>query len=217
MDVYVMPGAQDVCYLGGGTTGSINGAGYRCVDPNAGKAFPPDQQTSAAIAIGRSDQVQGGFAHGPFNIQASFDYALNMNMLVGARAGYEALTMPTPTGLTASFPPVHLEARFTYLFGKDALQAKVAPMAFVAAGAGEFDAMVPVQVFLNTSGGVLGPGKENAWITAGPVFAAGGGGVRLLLGKKLAATGALKLQGAFGGQAGFLFGVVPEAGIQLGF
>ncbi|MGH7294642.1 MAG: hypothetical protein ACRELB_06910, partial [Polyangiaceae bacterium] len=109
LDVYVMPGAQDVCYLGGGSTGSINGAGYRCVDPAAGKGFPPDQPTSAAIAIGRSDQVQGGFAHGPMNIQASFDYALNTNMLIGARAGYELLTMPTPSGISSSFPPVHLE------------------------------------------------------------------------------------------------------------
>ena len=89
-------------------------------------------------------------------------------------------------------------------------------MIFLGAGAGEFDAFVPVEVFLNTSSGIA-QGKENAWITAGPVFVAGGGGARLALGKKLAATGALKLQGAFGGQAGFLFGVVPELGIQLGF
>jgi hypothetical protein len=145
----------------------------------------------------------------------SGDYALNMNMLVGIRAGYELLTMPS--AVSASFAPVHLEGRFTYLFGKDALMAKVAPMAFLGVGAGEFDAFVPVQVFLNTGGGILGPGKENAWLSAGPLFAAAGGGVRLGLGKKLAATGALKVQGAFGGQAGFLFGVVPEAGIQLGF
>ena len=189
------------------------------MDPGGKVAFPADGPTSAAIVIGRSDQVQGGFSHGPFNIQGSLDYALNMNMLIGARLGYEALTMPTPTGVSASFPPVHIEARFTYLFGKDAIQAKVAPMAFVAAGAGEFDAYVPVQVTLMNpaTGGLIGPHTENAWLTAGPVFAAGGGGVRLLLAKKFAATAALKLQGAFGGQAGFLFGVVPEAGVQLGF
>jgi hypothetical protein len=214
MDVYVMPGAQDVCSL---TTGHINSAGYRCIDPNSGGAFPQNAPTSNAIILGRSDQVQGGFAHGPFTIMASLDYALNTNMLLGIRAGYEALTIPTGS----SFAPVHLEARFTYLFGKDAITQKIAPMIFLGAGAGEFDAFVPVQVFLNeptASGGTaIAQGKENAWITAGPVFVAGGGGARLALGKKLAATGALKLQGAFGGQAGFLFGVVPELGIQLGF
>ena len=30
-------------------------------------------------------------------------------------------------------------------------------------------------------------------------------------------TGAIKLQGAFGGSASFLFGIVPALGIQLGF
>jgi hypothetical protein len=214
MDVYVMPGAQDVCSL---TTGHINSAGYRCVDPNSGGAFPENAPTSNAIILGRSDQVQGGFAHGPFTIMASLDYALNANMLLGIRAGYEALTIPTGS----SFAPVHLEARFTYLFGKDAITQKLAPMIFLGAGAGEFDAFVPVKVFLNeptpSGGTAIAQGKENAWITAGPVFVAGGGGARLLLGKKIAATGALKLQGAFGGQAGFLFGVVPELGIQFGF
>ena len=60
-------------------------------------------------------------------------------------------------------------------------------------------------------------GPPDPAIGAGPVFAAAGGGVRYLISKKVAATGALKLQGAFGGQAGFLFGVVPELGIQMGF
>jgi hypothetical protein len=32
----------------------------------------------------------------------------------------------------------------------------------------------------------------------------------------VAATGALRLEGAFGGSAGFLFGFAPELGIQLG-
>ena len=76
--------------------------------------------------------MEGGFVHGPFTIMVSFDYALNQNMLIGARAGSEALTIPDN-----AFAPLHLpEARFTYLFGKDALTAKIAPMAFVGLGAG---------------------------------------------------------------------------------
>jgi hypothetical protein len=217
LDLYVMPGAQNVCSK---TTGSINTAGYSCLDPSTGQAFPPNQTINSAIIPNRSDEVQGGFVHGPFTIMASFDYALNHNMLVGVRAGYEALTMPTG----AAFAPVHLEARFTYLIGKDAISAKIAPMVFVGAGVGEFDAFVPVNVFLNNANGSLvagGPavlsGKENAWLTTGPGFGAVGGGVRMLLTKKIAATGALKLQGAFGSDPGFLFGFVPELGIQYGF
>ena len=217
-DLYVMPGAQNVCSK---TQGSINSAGYGCID-NSGNSFPPDANFNGAIVKDRSDQVEGGFVHGPFTIMASFDYALNQNMMVGIRAGYEALTVPLSSA--AAFPPVHLEARFTYLFGKDALTAKFAPMAFLGAGAGEFDAFVPVNVFLDGSKlagqsntGIIGPGKENAWLAAGPIFVAGGGGARFMLGKKLAATGALKLQGAFGGSASFLFGFVPELGIQFGF
>jgi len=221
LDLYVMPGAQNVCSK---TTGSINGAGYGCIDPSSGQPFPPTAAINGDIIQGRSDQVEGGFVHGPFTIMASLDYALNQNMLVGMRAGYEALTIPSqPAGSSpaAAFPPLHLEARFTYLIGKDALTAKFAPMVFLGAGAGEFDAFVPVNVFItNPAGGspaVLGPGRENAWLTAGPIFVAGGGGVRMALTKKLAATGALKLQGAFGGSASFLFGFVPELGIQYGF
>jgi hypothetical protein len=78
---------------------------------------------------------------------------------------------------------------------------------------GEFDAYVPVTVVPNA--GVSA--SENAWITAGPVFIAAGPGVRVKLGAKLAGTFAVKAEGAFGGSAGFLAGVAPELGVQLGF
>jgi hypothetical protein len=210
LDIEIVPGAQNVCSR---TTGAINSAGYACLDPSSGAAFPPNSTINGDIIPNRSDQVSGGpFAHGPFTIMASFDYALNRNMLVGARAGYELLTIPTG----AAFAPIHLEARFTYLFGKDAISAKIAPIAFVGAGVGEFDAFVPVNVFANINGTVQSA-KENAWLTAGPVFVTEGGGARFLLSKRLAATAALKLQEAFGGAAGFMFGFVPEVGAQLGF
>jgi hypothetical protein len=208
LDIDVMPGAQNVCSK---TQGQINSAGYGCVD-GSGASFPANATVNGEIIPNRSDQVEGGFAHGPLTIMATFDYALNPNMMLGARAGYEALTIPTGS----AFAPVHLEARFTYLIGKDAINAKIAPMAFVGVGAGEFDAFVPVTVFGNVNG-VIGSQQVSAWLTAGPIFATAGGGARLMLSKKIAATGALKLQGAFGGSAGFLFGVVPELGIQFGF
>lgn len=211
MDLYLMPGANDVCIR---TTGQINSAGYACAD-SAGNAFPPDPNINSEIVAKRSDQVQGGFKNGPLTISVSGDYALNMNMMVGIRAGYELFTIPS--ALSSSFAPFRAEARFTYLFGKDALVQKIAPLAFVSAGVGEFDAFVPVSVFLNQGTSVIGPGSENAWLSAGPVFAGAGGGVRFLLAKHVAATGVVRLQGAFGGAAGFMFGGAPELGIQYGF
>jgi hypothetical protein len=214
LDLYPLPGAQNVCALNAGGTGPLtSGNPYTCLSGST--PFPGTSNPAINGAIrttpGSSDQVLGGFAHGPLPIMASFDYALNPNMMVGARAGYELLTIPTG----GAFPPIHLEARFTYLLGHDAVSAKLAPIIFAGAGAGEFDAMVPVQVLSKNP--AVAPVNVNAWLTAGPVFGTLGGGVRYQLAKKIFATGAIKLQGAFGGTAGFLFGVVPELGITYGF
>jgi hypothetical protein len=210
LDFYPLPGAQNVCVLNNGGTGPFTaGNPYFCTT-SGGSKFPANSGQNGLIRKDASDQVLGGFAHGPLPINASFDYALNGNMLLGARVGYEALTAPT----SAAFPPLHLEARFTYLIGHDALNARLAPMAFIGAGAGEFDASVPVQVLSTTGNSTL---NLNAWLTAGPIFATAGGGVRYQLAKRIHATGAVRLQTAFGGTAGFLFGIVPELGITYGF
>jgi hypothetical protein len=227
LDFYFLPGAQNVCVLNGygrgGTTGIpsqpgdgtgpyTSGNPYTCL---SGSTAFPGNNVNANNAIrttaGSSDQVLGGLDHGPLSVMATFDYALNANMLLGARIGYEFLTVPTGS----AFAPVHLEARFTYLIGHDAVSAKLAPMVFAGLGAGEFDAMVPVQVLAKNA--ATPPANVNAWLTAGPIFGTIGGGARLQLAKKIFATGALKLQPAFGGTAGFLFGIVPELGIQYGF
>ena len=86
-------------------------------------------------------------------------------------------------------------------------------MIFAGVGAGEFDAFVPVKVYSTAGGGAL---PEDAWLTAGPLFLSGGGGIRYLLGAKTAMTVALRLEGGLGGTAGFLPGVAPEVGLQFG-
>jgi len=208
-----------VCKLNtAGTAPLSSGNPYSCLD-SSGNAFPGNNGSlNQNIQTGHSDQVQGGFGHGPLTLSLSVDYALNPNILLGVRGGYELLTAPSG----AAFAPIHAEARFTYLIGHDAIHQKLAPMVFVAGGIGEFDANVPVNVFVcppGSGGNCTNPqqGGENAWVTAGPAFGAIGGGVRMSLAKRIAATAALKAQGAFGGTAGFLFGVVPELGIQYGF
>jgi hypothetical protein len=187
----------------------LNTSGYACVDYQ-GNSFPPTSTIAKELQPGSADQVVGGLKVGNIRLLASLDYVLNKNMMLGARAGYVLRTDPA----SPAFAPVHLEARFTYLVGHDAVHKKgLAPMLFLGAGAGEFDAYVPVTVNgmrPNESG------VENAFVTAGPVFIAVGGGGRLLLGGRMAITGALKFQAAFGGTAGFLPGIAPELGIQFG-
>ncbi len=215
VDLVNLPGAQDVCVLNNNNPPSPkNGAGYECVDPGTGKNFPgTNPAVNASIVQGRGDSVGGGFTLGNIRLMASLDYATSMNVLLGARIGYVLSTDPASSPGPA-FAPIHLEARLTYLFGKDALASSVAPLVLLALGAGEFDASFGVQVATTTN---MRPLNETAWLVAGPFFAAAGGGLRFLLGPNLAATVAVKAQGAFGGTAGSLLGFSPEAGIQLGF
>jgi hypothetical protein len=222
-DWYALPGASDVCIVDPATANPTNSAGYACVDPSSGNAFPntplANPKTSAFalnqdIAKGTGDQVVGGFKLANLRLFLSLDYAVSHNVLIGLRAGYVFNTDPS----SSAFAPLHLEARLTYLIGKDAVSHKgISPMLFGGVGAGEFDAFVPVQVTLNNLPNSPLTGTENAWLTAGPVFVAVGGGARILLTNKIAATAALKLEGAFGGAAGFLPGVAPELGVQFGF
>ncbi|HLK40303.1 MAG TPA: hypothetical protein VKU41_26310, partial [Polyangiaceae bacterium] len=75
---------------------------------------------------------------------------------------------------------------------------------------------VPVTVF-RTTDMLTAPGVPfNAWLTAGPVFFAAGGGARYAVSNRVAILGLLKFQAAFGGSAGLLPGFAPEIGVQFG-
>jgi hypothetical protein len=222
-----LPQSDDVCKLNAVGSAPVNNVGYQCIDPSTSANFPGTNATANnQIILGNSngDSVGGGLLLGNVRLLASFDYALGMNFLLGARAGYVLFTNPVsnpPPG--PAFPPIHLEARVTYLFGKDALASSVAPMLFLAGGASEFDANIAVTVRMSamppgTQGAYpAGTRNENAWVTAGPLFGAAGVGVRFLASKGIAFTVAVKGQAAFGGSAGSLFGIAPEVGMQFGF
>ncbi|MDP9149986.1 MAG: EB domain-containing protein [Myxococcota bacterium] len=210
LDLFLMPAASEACKLNAAGSAPVNSQGYNCVDPNSGANFPKNQAQNAAIQPRQGDTVQSGLGRGNLRLLISMDYAFDANMLLGLRAGYVLFTDPASAPGPA-FAPLHVEGRFTYLFGHDALN-KVAPLAFVGGGVGEFDAYVATTVAV--SGRAV---SENAWLVAGPAFAAVGAGARVPIGKTVAATGAVKLEGAFGGTAGFLFGLAPELGVQLGF
>jgi len=214
-----------------------NKAGYNCVDPKSNANFPGTQvgaPTDPALAqVYVNDQfnahsVNGGPALGNIRILASLDMALNANMMLGARLGYVLFTDPAAGSPGAVFPPVHLEARFTYLFGRDALISKtMAPFIFAGMGLGEFDAFVPVTVTPRTAtDGPPGPGcppgvtvcpvSENAWLTSGPFFFSVGAGLRFRFSDRVAGTAAFKFEEAVGGSAGSLPGIAPEVGLQFG-
>jgi hypothetical protein len=222
LDATIVPGANDVCSR---TTGHINSAGYSCADPGSSTLFPDanaDPTNYQNLVLGEGDQVVGGFRLANIRLLATLDYAVGKNSLLGFRAGYVLRTDPAKS----AFAPLHLEARFTYLFGKDAVnKVGIAPLMLVGVGAGEFDAFVPVTANLQcvtgcTKADPVGAkesGPVNAWLTAGPIFVTAGVGARYLATSRLAILAALKFQAAFGGSAGFLPGFAPELGFQYGF
>jgi len=238
-DWYWMPASLNVCVVQGSTNpnagnldprrvGPLNTAGYNCLVPESGAPFPQSGPVRNSLITSRYDQIQGGFAFGNLRILASADYAINANMMAGARGGYVLFTNPATAGPGAAFAPLHLEARFSYFFGKKALITQtIAPMVFAGLGVGEFDAFVPVTVEAavtlpkqpcpRNSPSTDSCATSDAWLTAGPVFVAGGVGVRVLLAPNIAGTAAGKVEAAFGGTAGTLFGLAPELGVQYGF
>ena len=235
-DVMSLPAADNVCAL---TTDGLApltpGNPYQCVEPGTNANFPgsrgtvpdPRQTNGQIVTTGsssdRGDYIGGGLSPGNLRLLASFDYALGMNFLLGVRAGYVLFTDPAQNP-GPSFIPFHIEARGAYVIGKDALANTVAPMLVLAAGAGEFDANLGVTVKLNPPPQPPPPPafpkglrNENAWVTAGPLFVAGGVGARFLFSPSVAATVVVKGEAAFGGSAGSLVGLAPEAGMQFGF
>jgi hypothetical protein len=230
VDLYVLKSGTDLCLRNANTGAPANTAGYSCVDPVSNAQFPNNQVNNTILPDHGSGPggTSGGFAFGNIRALATLDYALSAHMLIGGRVGYVARTDPAVGSPAAAFAPLHLEARFTYLIGGGLARGAVSLMAFGAAGVGEFDAYVPVKTLLSapppsnlcTTSETMDARtlcNENAWTTAGPFFGAIGAGARFRLGDAFAVPVAVKIEGAFGGAAGFLLGIAPELGIQYGF
>ena len=149
--------------------------GYRCAENGA--AYPSNStQFTGLNANGNAGAVQSGTVFGNFRILASFDYAPTGNILIGGRAGIVLNGSPI-----SSLPYLHVEVRFHYVFGQEALWSKhaVSPYIMVGAGVSTYDAAVSVPV--REAAGT--PLKfVDAWASGGPVFASVGGGIRVQLG-----------------------------------
>lgn len=223
VDVSILPGAQNVCSLhstseSGAVGTPVNDANYYCMDgdrdfPNR----PPNGAENASIDPSRGNEVGGGAALGKFRILASFDYALTEMVLIGLRAG---VAIPGYSGAEAaidgarfSAPWLHLEARGTFVLGKDGIAAVgLRPYVYGALGVSTFESKVPVQVKLTD---VAAPKDVDAWHLAGPVFVAAGGGARYAVSENVALLGGARLSLAFGNA--FVPTLAPELGVQFGF
>lgn len=230
-DYSFIPSAENVCKLSPTSEGQLplNDSNYYCVD-TGGNDYPFRRAPSATnprdyendalqpTATDGYDKVSGGGAFGNVRLMVSLDYALSNNWLIGARLGYVLNTYPGQAGGDdgKTFPPIHLEARGTYLFGKDALTKKFAPYGFLGGGVATFDTKIPVTVSeLDPATSRIVRKQVNAWNVAGPGFVALGGGVRIGFAERFAFMGGLRFNVAFGNAAAPSIG--PEVGLLYGF
>lgn len=217
IDFISMPAGQEVCALNPGTAAPLNNAGYYCTNPD-GSDFPSrtdnGQQNSTLISGKQAGNVGGGLQPGDVRVFFTFDYALSPSILVGARFGYVANAYTGNAAVKdgkAFGTPIDLEARGTYLFGKQPLASVgFAPMVFAGLGISEFDGHTTTIVTTTTQQPV------NAWVTDGPFFVEVGAGVRYAISLRAGFTAALRVNGALGGN-GFLPTYGPEVGVQYGF
>lgn len=222
LDLDFLSGANNACLLN--PKGFPINTGYYCTV--GGANFPSRSSTTQNSELlsgkGDGDAVNGGMNPGNLRLFLSFDYALNYNLLIGARLGYEFLSYTGSVG--ATFPPIYLEARGTLVVGQDALaKSGFAPMFFLGLGAAQFSSSVAgisaslcsVPLVGGACSGTVSKGSVVAWQINGPVFVGPGGGVRYAFSPTAAAMLDVKLDLVFGN--GFLFAPAPELGVQFGF
>ena len=234
-DYTLVPSADEVCRTnspdpkGPAPLQPVNSANYYCVNSN-GSDYPvrpvsdAERKTEAGsqndrIVQNTSDKVSGGGAFGNVRILAAVDYALNMNLLLGARLGLVLNTYPGQAAKDdgKSFPPVHVELRGTYLFGKDAIMKKVAPFVMFGGGISTFETAVKVSVVENAFPPATGKLAKDvdAWQLAGPAFVTFGGGARIGLSERAAFMLGARVNLAFGNA--FAPSAGPDVGIVFGF
>jgi hypothetical protein len=217
-DVVVLPGSSNVCQTS--STGMLtNSAGYACTNPD-GSDYPGTAAENNGLSAangGNGGQASGGPVFGDIRVLGSVDYAINPNVLLGARFGavLQGYTGQAAISANKAFgPSIHGELRGTYLFGKNALtHSGFSPLVLVGLGMAKFDAATTVAV---TQAGVPGTLPKTAWVTSGPFFVGAGGGVRYQFSQRIAFNMALKLDFAFGGN-GFQPSLSPEVALQYGF
>jgi Tfp pilus assembly protein PilF len=229
-----MPAVEDACKLSTNPPGQqpppgfpANSSNLYCVDSTGAdfptRSLPAGPAENAAIIPGQGGHSGGGPQLGNARVMLSVDYALSQNLLVGGRFGYVFNSYPgsaaSTDGRAAGFR-VHLEGRATYILGDKPLErVGFAALGFAGLGLSEFDGHVTSVVTLtNPMGASKAPLVQpvDIWVTDGPFFLLVGAGARYQFSPRLAATAALRLNIAIGGN-GVLPTYGPELGIQYGF
>ena len=230
-DVVFLPGASNVCSLDKGTSLPSNGKSYYCVD-ESGKDFPQRSDTDKtgaennSIDPSKGNSINGGPAFSKVRILASFDYAFTKFFLLGARVG---VALPIGyTGAEAKFdsnktaaPWLHLEARGTFVLGKDGIAAAktVRPYVYGALGLGTYDAKVSgVQVrLIDPATSARTDRQFSAYKLQGqvPFFLAVGAGARWAINDRAALL--LGARGTLSIGKGVLPAVSPDLAVQFGF
>ncbi|MBN9162014.1 MAG: hypothetical protein J0I07_13720 [Myxococcales bacterium] len=227
LDYSFVPSADDVCKLRTPGATPVNDANYYCTRSD-GSDYPSRDPGMAAendsIRLsregGRDRIAPGGGTLGNIRVMLTVDWAINDNVLLGARLG---LVLNNYPGSEAEVDgkrfamPVHLEARATYVFGKDALAKKgFAPYVFGGAGLAQFETRMPVRVVEDPRAGTGRTERDvDAWRIAGPAFVAIGGGARYAVTPRFALMAGARVNLAF--IHAFASSVAPEIGGQIGF
>jgi hypothetical protein len=217
LDLAILAGSNDGCLLTAAAK-PASSPGTFCTTPG-GSDFPSraNLQQNASLVPGRSGKLDNGLQLGDVRVLVTADYAITESILAGVRIGYVLNTYPGDaaiSGRPAFLRNLHLEARGTYLFARDALtHVTFAPMAFVGAGVATSDAHTHTSVSMN---GIRGKTPVDAWQVGGLGLLVAGGGVRYGFSSRSAFTAAWKLELAFGTPS-TLFAMGPELGFQWGF
>jgi len=214
-ELLVLPGGGGLCQLTAAAL-PVNSTGYYCTNPD-GTDFPSrngaTQNNNLSADPSQSGHVNAGLRLGDVRAMALFDYALSPALLVGARVGYVLNAYPGQAAVTdrrAFGSKIHLEARATYLFGREPLKHRgYFPMVFAGLGVAEFDGHTAGSV---TLANVAGQQPVNLWLTDGPYFIVVGGGIRYQFSMRTAFTLAARANVAFG-----VNGVLPTYGPEIGF
>jgi hypothetical protein len=160
-DLMVVDSKTDVC--GGGT-------GYTCFD-SSGTYYAATPYPRAG------DALNGGLTTATMRAVLGYDRALNANLSVGGRVGFALGGGPARPN-AAAFVPLHIEARGTYWFGRNALAHRGLRFFVLAAtGVAQVDAAMPVNVYDSLDAYRSGQAQHyKAWHKAGLGFGAIGGG-----------------------------------------
>jgi hypothetical protein len=220
IDFLAVPSGNDLCRLNPTTALPANSGNFYCTYPS-GNDFPARTPQGAIdngnLVPGQAGHTDGGLGVGDVRVMLAADYAVLPNVLVGIRFGWVFNAYTGKAAVTdgrAFSPPLHVEARATYIYGRQPLHNPgFAPMGFAGLGISEFDwHTTSIVAFKN----VALQEPVTVWYTDAPFFVVVGAGMRYQFSPRAAFTGAVRLNLAIGGN-GVLPTLGPEVGVSYGF